>query len=170
MIMSSGETPAKLLEKLRDKIENMNNSQALNALINSSSSGPPETAWTLSPIHYSTTNKDNLIDDNEAIKISPDDIKIWMSGTDTSTFLPSDTFPKPEINVEQIMKMAQISQVPSLKRAVDELATVIKRLIEKYQLGPIASLAFIKLVEINIFQSLIKALNEKHGENSDDAD
>lgn len=93
---------------------------------------------------------------------------VW-TGTDWSTKLP-EIKPDPNYDIEQLLMMAQLSQVPSLEKAVNELAEVIKRLIEKNRLGPIAALALIRMIENNTFAALIDTINEvyKPGDEEED--
>lgn len=95
---------------------------------------------------------------------------IWV-GAGSDTKLP-EIKPDPNYDVEQLLLMAQLSKVPSLERAVNELAVVIKRIIEKNKLGPIAALALIRMIENNTFTALISAVNEvyKPEDGDDDED
>lgn len=173
--MSKEEEMKKDLERveteLKARLENMSDGQAMNILLSLSSNNPEVLAQygksrtsTTYPAHTYALWSDGsapVDEDDESVKISREDYQKWWGGRIT-TFPEPDDIPQPGFDVDQLLKMAQLSQTPSLQRAVDELATVVKRLIEKYHLGPIASLALVKMIEVNTFQALAVAVNEQH--------
>jgi len=178
--------------ELKARLERMDNKQAMNALLNLSTNNPnarygkmgvmgvdyasvgfsaeppeeiPGKTATVYPVdgtyrlHWSGDSTPDTVP--QGIKFDQKVWQQWVEGRRT-TFPKADRVPEPEFDIEQLMNMAQLSQTPSLQRAVDGLATVIKRLAEKYKLGPIASLALVKMVEVNVFQALVGAINEQH--------
>lgn len=178
--MSKEEEMEKDLERveaeLKARLENMSDGQAMNILLSLSSNNPDimarygeglQTSTTLpTPPHtYAFWNGDFVPPDgdDESAAINREDFQKWWGGRHT-TFPEPDKVAPPEFDVDQLLNLAMLSQTPSLQRAVDELAAVVKRLIEKYHLGLIASLALVKLIEVNTFQALAVAVNEQHSE------
>jgi hypothetical protein len=130
-----------------------------------------ETSWTNSKIwNYLTSNPNYYwITDNSSGQPTGDNPWITGEGNVVTIGTPKveidwESLVKPEMTIDQIINMGKLANVPSLKKAVDELTKVIARLVKKYNLNPLQALALHRMLNFEIDQAIIKKIQEAYND------